>query len=73
MKICEKCKSELNQATSFEVNGVWHCDKCAGSCDYCGVSALLDYLLSKNDCHMCADCQYILDDYEMESFKELLC
>jgi len=66
MRTCEKCKSEISKA--IQINGAWYCDKCAGSCDYCGTACLLDYLVNG----ACPDCQNIFDDYEMESFNELL-
>ena len=69
MKICEKCKRQESPNKGFFVCDVWHCDKCAGSCDYCGMACLRDYLVSG----ACPDCLNILDDYEMESFGELLC
>ena len=63
---CNKCGNEIKQA--FQINGAWYCYKCAGSCVYCGAVVLLDCLVNG----MCPDCQYIYDDYEMESFKEIL-
>ena len=67
MKTCEKCKRQESPDKGFFLCGIWHCDKCAGSCDYCGASCFLNHLLNG----MCSDCQYILDDYEMDSFEEL--
>ena len=68
MKICEKCKRQESQDKGFFICGAWYCDKCASSCVYCGVPTLFEYLVKG----MCPDCQYISDDYEMESFNELL-